>query len=335
MIRNIGICRALDGYRFLNQWQIFLSRLGFEVVVSDPTNRAMVEAGARIAPAELCLPAKVYLGHALSLEQKVDALFVPRMVCRREGGELFFGCPKAMALPDMVRALLPQLRLVEFVLDERERSEAESYRQLAKELTGENRIDYAVEPEEEELREEQGCFRGASRGVRIGIVGHDYLVEDQVLSLGLIEKLRQLGVEPVRSLGKRVRGGAARRKLCPAFVPNWMFEKELIDSAMILAEEMSVSGLILATSFACGTSAVTNEIIRRAIERGRPDMPVLNIVFDEHAAEAGFWTRLESFVELLQLRRTRAGAGAVSGDLFSSERVVYGLSYASQLKKQQ
>lgn len=331
MICKIGICRALDGYRFLKHWQIFLSRLGFEVVVSDPTNRAMVAAGVRIAPAELCLPAKVYLGHALSLEKRVDALFVPRMVCRREGGELFFGCPKAIALPDMVRALLPQLRLVEFVLDERERSEAESYKLLAKELTGGKRIDYAIEPEEQKLQEEQDCFKEAARGMRIGIVGHDYLVEDQVLSLGLLEKLRQLGVEPVRSLEKRVKGGAARKKLCPAFVPNWMFEKELIDSAMMLAEDASVSGLVLATSFACGTSAVTNEIIRRAIAQGRPGMPVLNIVFDEHTAEAGFWTRLESFVELLELKRNRAGVGL--SDLALSERVAYGL-FSSQLRKQ-
>lgn len=287
-----------------------------DVIVSGSTDRLRMEAGTRIAPAELCLPAKVFLGHALSLKGKVDALFVSRLVCRRLDGDLFFGCPKAMALPDMTRALIPDLPLVEFVLDERECSEEESYRRLAREL-GASKAQAKAQARAVQLaglRPEPAPRRGDifPQRVRIGVVGHDYLLDDSVLSLGLLDKLRSLGAEPLRDKNQKTEllqsatchqpSELVCSSLRPAFMPNWMFEKELIDCAMCLAANESVKGLVLATSFACGTSAVTNELIRRAVGHARPRMPILAVTFDEHSAEAGLVTRLESFVELLHLR---------------------------------
>jgi len=134
---------------------------------------------------------------------------------------------------------------------------------------------------------------------RVGVVGHGYLVDDVTLSVGLLTKLRAVGAEPVRDSTAPALGG-------PAFVPNWMFEQELIESALRLTGDGTVGGLVLATSFACGTSAVTNELIRRAVAHSRPGLPVLSVVFDEHTAEAGLVTRLESFLDLIQMRGTRA-----------------------------
>ncbi|MEO0082242.1 MAG: acyl-CoA dehydratase activase-related protein [candidate division WOR-3 bacterium] len=338
MTRRIGICRALDGFRFLDKWQSFLTDLGFEVVVSRVTDRQTIEAGARIAPAELCLPAKVYLGHALSLRCQVDALFVPRLVCRKLDHDLYFGCPKAMALPDMVRALIPELPQVEFVLDERTGSEEESYQRLARRLkTGwtASKLRKAASPdrgwhpqiagtgltlrsklqqryentENTEPTPNSRLSMGGTKGLCqpcIGVVGHDYLVDDKVLSLNLVEKLKDLGLRPVRKTDFEPKPRQSNKNypiLQPAFMPNWMFERELIRAALDMAAERTVMGLVLATSFACGTSAVTNELIHRAVARARSDLPVLTVIFDEHTAEAGLQTRLESFAELLQMRQ--------------------------------
>lgn len=347
MSRTIGICRALHAFDSLVLWQTFLEHLRLDVVVSGPTDRDMVESGARVAPAELCLPAKVFLGHALALRGKVERLFVPRMVCWKADGDRFYGCPKAMALPDMTRALVPELAVVELCLDEREGTEERAFRTLARDL-GDGR---AWRGALAAAREAQAAAEPApdgepaqAAGPRIGVIGHSYLLRDDALSLGLAAKMRRAGAVPVLSdrvrilntktpsrrarvggkLGhlpisvrrRRAQGtsgcamtcrspvdiGTARKWGGVPFFPNWWFELELIDAAAALAADPGVEGLVLASSFACGTSPVTNDIIRRMVRVRRPGMPVMEVFFDEHSAEAGLVTRVESFCDLLRMR---------------------------------
>lgn len=269
-----------------------------EPVVSRPTNRRMIEAGVRIAPAELCLPAKVFLGHVLELASLVDVLIIPRIVCRRFGRDLYFGCPKAMALPDMTRALVPDLPpVVEFVLDERQCSEENSYRRLARQL-GIGRLQASTSKPQARASEPAPLTQDDKR-LLLGLVGHCYLLDDAALSLGLLDKLRSLGAEPGRA---EHWAQLSNGHMKPPFLPNWMFEKELIDGALNLAGDGRVRGMVLATSFACGTSAVTNELIRRTLTGARPKLPVMTLMFDEHTSEAGLWTRLESFLDLIRIQ---------------------------------
>jgi predicted nucleotide-binding protein (sugar kinase/HSP70/actin superfamily) len=308
--RTIGICRGLDAFRYLDQWRSFLDGLGFAVRVSEPTTRRTIELGAQIAPAELCLPAKVYLGHVLELKDRVDALFLPRVVCQYSGKDLLFACPKSLALPDMTRALIPGLEnSVELVLDEREESEERSYRKLAKMLEGRSRRqdggDRQTRNQKPDIRNQRDEKPEAASGERsavsgrdrVGVVGHPYLLNDRVLSQDLLAKLGALGVEPLVpefALRPNVR-------LDERFRTNWLFEVELVDSAEAMARN-GIDGLLLASSFACGTSAVTSDVIRREVAHSRPGLPVLQVFFDEHSGEAGLFTRLESFVELLRMR---------------------------------
>jgi predicted nucleotide-binding protein (sugar kinase/HSP70/actin superfamily) len=59
---------------------------------------------------------------------------------------------------------------------------------------------------------------------------------------------------------------------------------------------------LLVASFACGTGAVTNELIQRAAVH-RHGVPTVMLLMDEHTGEAGLITRVESFVDLLRLRK--------------------------------
>ena len=57
---------------------------------------------------DACIPIKLYHGHMLDLKDRVDYLFIPRMVALM-AGQL---CPKFLGLPDMVRfsgASLPSI----------------------------------------------------------------------------------------------------------------------------------------------------------------------------------------------------------------------------------
>ena len=322
LAKRIGICRALHTYHHYSLWQAFLAGLGWEVVLSEPTGRRLVEQGVRLSPSEICLPVKAFLGHVDELKDKVDALFLPRIVCTKVAGGWFFGCPKAIALPDLTRAVFDSLPvIVEPILDGQIRTDAESFGAA---VSGMNRradiraaylaASAAAQAATQRTRQrgsplhmfsEQATKAGGPEtadgkpAVRIGIVGHSYLLFDSGLSLGVLDKIREAGARPVlvfptaHEVENEARRGTAI---------NWYYELELLAAARHLIETERVDGLLLVASFACGTGAVTNELIRREAVH-RHGIPTMLLLLDEHTGEAGLTTRVESFVDLLRLRK--------------------------------
>ena len=100
-IKTIGIPRALLWHKYGRHWQAFFELLGFKVIVSDPTDKAIFDEGERRSSDEVCLASKTYLGHVAQLIGKCDAIFVPNHdSCDVRAGF----CTKYQSLPDMVAA---------------------------------------------------------------------------------------------------------------------------------------------------------------------------------------------------------------------------------------
>ena len=78
-VKTIGIPRGLLYYRYATLWCTFFEELGRRVVVSSPTDRAILEAGDHRSVDECCLASKIYMGHveALLQDDEVDAIFIP------------------------------------------------------------------------------------------------------------------------------------------------------------------------------------------------------------------------------------------------------------------
>lgn len=100
-VKTIGIPRGLLYYRYATLWRTFFEELGRRVVVSDPTDRAILEAGDHVSVDECCLASKIYMGQvdALLHNDEVDALFIPSV--DNLGHNVGF-CTKFQALPDLV-----------------------------------------------------------------------------------------------------------------------------------------------------------------------------------------------------------------------------------------
>jgi len=93
---RIGIPRALMFYRYLPLWRTFFEVLGWEVIVSDGR-----EKREKIVYFEdSCLPMKMLVTHAVQLKDKVDHLFIPRLVSVHRTTIM---CPKFRGAPDIVR----------------------------------------------------------------------------------------------------------------------------------------------------------------------------------------------------------------------------------------
>ena len=80
---RIGIPRASTLLDQLPFWGPFFARLGYEVVASQPSSQATLQAGLRRLPAETCLPIKLAFGHVQELvEAGVNHIFLPSILTR-------------------------------------------------------------------------------------------------------------------------------------------------------------------------------------------------------------------------------------------------------------
>jgi len=97
---KIGIPRALLYYYYYPLWKKIFESLGMEIILSDETNKGIIEKGIKVTVSEFCVPIKIFNGHIIELMEKdVDYIFVPRFVSVDE--EAWF-CPKFVGLPDAV-----------------------------------------------------------------------------------------------------------------------------------------------------------------------------------------------------------------------------------------
>lgn len=78
-MKKIGIPKGLLYYYEKDLWINFFKKLGFQIVISDSSNKEILDNGNNIAPSESCLSLKLYLGHIINLKNKCDYILIPRI----------------------------------------------------------------------------------------------------------------------------------------------------------------------------------------------------------------------------------------------------------------
>jgi predicted nucleotide-binding protein (sugar kinase/HSP70/actin superfamily) len=112
---RVGIPKALMYYRYFPLWRTFFEELGWSVIVSD----GLGKTGKIIYYEDSCLPMKLLVTHAVSLKDKVDHLFVPRLVSIHR---TYIMCPKFRGAPDIVRlATKGNISIIDETIDLRTR----------------------------------------------------------------------------------------------------------------------------------------------------------------------------------------------------------------------
>lgn len=316
MAPTIGLPQALVYHKYYPLFQEFFGQLGAEVAVSRPTDKRVLNAGLEAAESELCLPVKLFFGHVLDLADKVDYVFVPRIVAV-EGDA--FTCPKLLGLPDMIAGLgdtAPTVLSETFNLKKGlkdffsavyavgsvcttnwgkiwgawragVKAQAQYEKKLLSGLTPLDILGQGVKAETEDLT--------------IGVVGHAYNVYDRHLSMDLVNRLRKAGGKVVTSemLERHVIERELRRLPKRLF---WSYEKEVVGSAFHFIHGGDVDGLIFLLSFACGPDSLTQVLIEYEA-RMHSNVPMMSLVVDEHSGEAGMATRVEAFIDMLRWQK--------------------------------
>ena len=298
---TIGIPRALIHWKRPNFWEVFFHSLDFEVLLSPSTNKEIVEKGTKTSDPEACFATKVYFGHILWLEGKVDCIFVPRLKTDKEKLEY---CPKFFALPDLAKLLVKSPILVE-TFDERKEKFKKTLKRLGKKMNKNSiEVERAAKKaflEERKLKEkekERFFQKIQSKKQKIILISHPYNLYDEYVNLRIKEKLERLGVEAlfIEEVPVNSQPHLTYSKPLSEIKFHWEFGKEIMEKVREILK-YDITGAIEISSFACGCDAVLKEFVEKKFRESK--IPFLYLIIDEHTGEAGFQTRLEAFIDTL------------------------------------
>jgi predicted nucleotide-binding protein (sugar kinase/HSP70/actin superfamily) len=318
MIR-VGIPRALGYFEYETLWRTFFAILGAEVVVSPPTTDATLAALTGHATADLCFPVKVFCGHLLALRKEVDIIFVPAL---RRMEQDAIHCAKLAGLPDLARVILGDdisILAVDVDLAEGWQGLVRAVLSAAGPFTrhplrvGEA-WDAAWQAHQETLTQKAAARRAAKAAengsFHIAVLSHPYNLYDSYLNHRLLQRLERLGVHVLTAndvSAKAIEAGIRRL----TGEPYWAYAPYLVGAADYFLNQGQADGIVLAVAFGCAPDSGMVEIVTKAAhEAGRP---VMTMVLDEHAGEAGYITRIEAFVDILERKGQRAGNESIPG----------------------
>jgi predicted nucleotide-binding protein (sugar kinase/HSP70/actin superfamily) len=306
---KVGVPRAMLFHQYGECWVSFLEELGVEPVVSSETTGKTVVRGTACADNEACLPVKVFAGHLLELKDTTDAILVPRVISQGRGMK---ACPKYLGLPDMARALdpdLPPVQAPRIDFSDRRRAWATDWYDLARSMgASRHAATGSVQRMLSRLRNSPvRTPERQSRDLQVGIAGHLYNVYDDGVSLGLVDRIESMGagvttVEqvPARLVKRQLR--TLPRKI------KWDFESMIVGAVLHWSRTASVSGVIYLSSFACGPGSMIGALLEDQLER-EESVPLMTITLDEHSAEGGLVTRIEAFLDMLRRETASSGRG--------------------------
>lgn len=317
---RIGIPQALLYYEYFPLWKSFLENLGAKVIISGTTTKKIIDLGIKSSISEVCLPVKVFYGHISSLKDKVDYLFVPRMVCVEKGA---YFCPKFLGLPEMIKSSFPSIPpLIAPTIDIRKSNTnlKNSFFNVGKLITNNSKkiyqsfykaqkdfsLYYQIDKFRERLINKKNLINDKSVqnnyniSVNIALLGHSYLVYDSFVNLNLLSKLKKARVNVFTA--EMVKKIDIRRQLKKLYKPLfWTLSKKTVGSALYFLEK-KIDGIIHLTSFECGEDSLIGEIIREESYK-YPSVAYTEFVFDEHTGEAGINTRIEAFLDMIIRRK--------------------------------
>ncbi|MDI6704007.1 MAG: acyl-CoA dehydratase activase-related protein [bacterium] len=300
MATKIGIPRVLLYYKFFSFWKVFFEELRLEVVPSDETNREILKDSVNISVDEVCVPVKLIYGHTLNLRDKVDFLFIPRVISTEKR---FTNCPKLLGLPDMVKESIDHLpTIIDTTIDYNRESLYKSMFKLGLRFTKNPfKINRAFEQAKRSSENHKGMEKtkllnnNQQEGIKIAVLGHPYNIYDRFINGDLLQRLKRLNINVVTM-------DMVSKKILNRSIDSisrwiyWNYEREIYNSFYYFIKK--VDGVINVISFSCGPDSLVGELLLR--DAKRYEFPFLQLVIDEHTSETGIVTRLEAFVDMIK-----------------------------------
>lgn len=321
---TIGLPRSLHLYDELPRWRAFFESLGARIVLSPETNGEVRQATTAMVASEFCFPAKVVHGHVHALLRKpeVDFVFLPHRIAGRRNratSDAQF-CPYVQGLPGVVRAALRRAGLDETRILSPAVDQRMPERTLVRHLTRAVGPVLGVGPRQVAAAWRAGCqaqyeFQrklqaetqqtlerlAAQDKPAFVIIGRPYNLYDTGLNVGLPRKIAEYGLPVIPSEGLGFRESDIEPRYHNTY---WNFAQRALASVRRTTQAPNLYPIFL-TNFGCGPDSFTLTYAERTVGR----KPMLVLELDEHAADAGYVTRVEAFLDVVREMEARRLAG--------------------------
>lgn len=303
---KVGIPRAFLYYRYKVLWETFFDELGIEYIISPETNKEIIKKGTSYAIDESCLSSKIFIGHVEYLIDKCDYIFVPRVETLGESKDIV--CSKFQSTYDIVKNTFREhdLKLLYYSVDiVHKDTELKAFMKMGKFLGKKKKEVYKayLVAKQAETTQRMLDINNQERlldtdATKILVISHPYNIYDKYIGEPVLNTLRDLGCIPILGCVVDFKMAREEAKIISKTLP-WTFNKELVGSLGIYKDK--VDGIILVSAFPCGPDSLVNEMIIRRFK----EKPIINLILDGQEGTAGMETRLESFVDIINLRKEK------------------------------
>jgi predicted CoA-substrate-specific enzyme activase len=316
--KKVGLPYSMLTFEFYPFWKAFFTELGLELVLSDRTNKKIINDGVQAAVSETCFPMKATLGHVINLlEKDIDYLFLPTtrdMPTKKSNikGERTgsYPCPFIQGTWSIVKAAVDtgDVEVLKPIINfsYKEYARQVQLMQLGRHLgcskrSIKNAIDQAYRSQSEfysslkqfgsRVLEELGEDETA-----IVVTSRSYNSCDNAISMDVPRKLRKLGLKVIPMDMLPVQNIDLSRDW-----PNlyWEFGDRILSAAEIIKSDPRLYPTYI-TNFGCGPDSFILQYFERQMDR-----PFLKLEVDEHSGGAGVITRCEAFIDSLNNLKNR------------------------------
>lgn len=324
----IGLPDGLYMHEDLRYWEIFFHEIGLPVKTSRNLKNP-ITLGKPLTGAEFCAPMSAMHGHAASLMDSCDYLFLPTYLERKQGknGEARkfcyfsqFSSPLISQASDGSRILSPlaatryssfqligELHKALSVLPPTYRP---SYLQISGAL---EKADTFRRERERELTAIYSVEQTDGKTVDVVFLGRPYSVLPREMNKGIPDIFASLGIRVFYQdmIPYTEEDTAAIAPLLREI--NWSYGARILETAEVAARTPGLYPVFL-TSFKCGPDSFIVEYVKKILDRH--DKPYLILELDEHDSNVGYETRIEAAVRAFRnhLESTAAAMPRVTSD---------------------
>lgn len=317
----VGIPRVLNMFENYPFWHTFFTELGYQVVLSPTSNRAIYELGIESIPSESeCYPAKLAHGHIKWLiDNGIKYIFYPSIPFERkeiEGTNNHYNCPIVTSYPENIKNNVEELKdpSIEFANPfmsfESEEILTDRLVELFSSKPGitEAEVKKAASAAWSELckarddmrkkGEETMAYLHASGRKGIVLAGRPYHIDPEIHH-GIPELINSYGVAVLTEDSVSHLGIVDRPTIV---IDQWMYHSRLYAAASYVRTQKCLE-LIQLNSFGCGLDAVTTDQVNDILTKSGKIYTVLKI--DEVNNLGAARIRIRSLLSAVREREDR------------------------------
>lgn len=313
---RIGIPLALNMYELLPFWHAFFTSLGFEVVTSPESSRALYRQGQYSIPSDtVCYPAKMVHGHIEALlDMGVENIFFPCMPYNfdEKMSDNHYNCPVVAYYPELVAANIERLKTVRFMNPYFGLFRPRGFVKKAEEYFGREfgipagEIRQAAKAAYREYNASRADVRAAGeRALQfakehgknvIVLAGRPYHIDPEI-NHGIDRLISSFGLVIVTEDSVAHLAPKGRVKV----LNQWTYQARLYAAARFVANTENAEFIQL-VSFGCGIDAITGDETRAIVEKAGGLYTQIKI--DEINNLGAIKIRIRSLIAAMESRRS-------------------------------